>query len=652
MNGNESTSQKVLDALVGSAVLTVEQLGKAVEAARAEGRHPGELLVERGMISQEDIASVLEEQMGVPRVDLTSYTPEEEALRLVPAALAREKRLLPLFEIEGMLTVAIGDPVDVFALDRVAEDLGIEVEAVLADSADLLASIAQYYGEAEIAAETEAAEEVHAEPAEEAEGEPEEPEPVAEEAGPGPEEPAEHEEREVPLEEEAPPVAPIAEEGFEEAEYVVPVAPEPEGVAADETAAEAIPAETLEAVAEAERVEGAAGVDLDVLAVADDKRVGVLVSDIVSAAVKAGASNIQVLPYKDDFFLVFRVKGKLEKIASAPLSLQGALVQGIKHFARLSQVPPTQPALGRVRARYENREWAITVSAVPTVAGQRVVMTLRPADIEPRSLVDLGMNEAEQKALHAMVERGRGLLLVCAPVAGGRSQTYYSLLAHASEVGKTAYSVERSVAYELPAVAQVMVSPGSTPGPAAYIAAGLRQDVDVVAVDSLQSTEDVHLAVEATGRGKLVIATFAAGGIAAGVRRILDLGVEPHSLAAALTLAVGQRLVRTNCPNCSEDVRSPLNKAIPGFKADAVTKTGTGCPNCRKTGFAGVTGIFEVLPFSETVRAAVASGAGLEELEKVMLASGMRPLLKNGVAKVESGSVSVEELARVLRLGD
>lgn len=259
------------------------------------------------------------------------------------------------------------------------------------------------------------------------------------------------------------------------------------------------------------------------------------------------------------------------------------------------------------------------------------------------------MTATETRALHAMVERGRGLLLVCAPVAAGASTTYYALLAHAAAMGKTVYSVERSVEYEIPSVAQVMVNTASPVPTANYLAAGLRQDTDVIALDGIRTVEDAHLAVEAAGLGKLVIATYPAADISSGVRRMLDLGVEPHGLAAALTLGVGQRLVRVNCPNCSVESPGTLLARIPGVTAEVVNKTGTGCPNCGKSGFRGVTGIFEVLPFTEPVRAVVANGGSAAEIAAAADAAGMRPLTTSGLARVRSGEVSAEELDRVLR---
>ncbi len=616
-------SSRVLDSLVNAGLLTMDQLSSIDQQAESRGVSPGTVIIERGLVSASDVAAVLEHEMGVPRVDLSSYAPEDTALALVPADVARARNMLPLFDIEGMLTVAIGDAMDVFALDEVAVDVGAELEPVLADTASVAAAIDQYYGGA------------MATPASVPAGDFPPPPPIADavgEASGEPEEPvfAASDFFEVSADEPTPevPVAPVAE--------LEPLVAPPAS-------------ETIEQMVEAAVPEGRASIDLDVLAVADSRKIAVLVTEILESAVAKDASMIHLLPYKDDFFLVFRVKGGLEKVASAPLSMQGALVEAFKSFAKMSGVQASRPALARVRARIGDKDRVVTVSAVPTIAGQRLVISLAATRPEPRGLGELGMSETETRALHAMVERGRGLLLVCAPVAAGASTTYYALLAHAAAVGKTVYSVERSVEYEIPAVAQVMVNTASPVPAANYLAAGLRQDTDVIAVDGLRSVEDVHLAVEAAGLGKLVIATFAAADISSGARRMLDLGVEPHGLAAALTLGVGQRLVRVNCPNCSVETPGKVLDRIPGATSDIVNKSGTGCPNCGKTGFRGAVGIFEVLPFTETVRAAVANGRTAAEIAAAADAAGMRPLSTSGLARVRSGEVSAEELDRVLR---
>lgn len=593
-------SQRVLDALVAAGAATAEQVSSArLEAG--DDSAAGRLLLERGLVTGEQLGLILEDELGFPRVDLESYAPDDDALAVVPGAVARAYRVLPMFEIEGMLTVALGDPADVFLLDAVGDQLDVGMDAVLADGEGVRSAIAQYYGEESVAPAIEA----------------------------------------LPDDLEI-----SAADFFDVGEDAPVVIEAPSDAVAAET--EAV-SQTVEEVVEAAASSGGTRIDLDVLAVADERKVAVLVSDILDAAVQRGAGRIHLLPYKNDFFLVFRIKGRLEKIASAPLSMQQPLIDGFKAYAKLTGIAANRPAVGRVHSEIGGKSLVLTTSSVPTIAGQRLVVSIAPAKPQPRGLEEIGMNEAEAKALYAMVERGRGLLLVAAPVSGGRSTTYYALLQHAAQVGKTVYSVERSIDYEIPAVAQVLVSPGQPVGVANYLAAGLRQDTDVVAIDSLTGAEDAHLAIEAAGTGKLVIATYAAGDIVSAVGRLLAAGVEPVSLAGALTLGVAGRLVRTNCPNCSSEDRDPLAELIPGAEKGMVSKSGSGCPNCGKTGFAGVTGVYEVLPFTEPVRAVISRGGSVEQIEAAARNAGMRQMIASGLGKVRDGLVSPEELNRVIR---
>lgn len=654
MADSGSITDRVLETLVSAGLLTSEQVSTLKEDASGKGVSAGVVLAERGFVKPVDLASALEEEMGVPQVDLASYAPEDDALALVPAEIARQYRLLPLFEIEGMLTVVIGDAFDVFVLDAVAEQIGLELEPVLADSASVLGAVAQYYG-GTAAPTPPPAPEPQPAPAAPAPAPVPTPEPAVA-SGPAP----------------TPVVAPApesADDAVPEPEPALEISPEDlvfdaadlfeapaEGSAAQpieapepESAPAPVAEPTIAEMVQTEIAEDTPTVDLDVLAVADSGKVAVLVSDILEKAVRRGSNRIHLLPYKDDFYLVFRTKGKLEKVGSAPMSMQSALVEGLKSYARLSSVPTNTPALGRLKTRIADKELVLTVSAVPTVAGQRLVVQLAAVKPKPRAVPELGMNEAEARALQAMVERGRGMLLLCAPVAGGRSTTYYALLDHAAQVGKTVYSLERSVEYEIPAVAQVMINPGSPVGAASYFAAGMRQDTDVMALDEVESVEEVHLAIEAAGLGKLVIVTFAAGDIVSGVRRMLDLGAEPHSLAAALTLAVGQRLVRMNCPDCTIEKTDSIAAKIPGAAKGVRGQAGLGCDNCGGTGFRGATGIFEVLPFTEAVRSRIARAGSAEEIAAAAHKAGMRPLTASGLAKVGDGTVSAEELNRVLR---
>jgi general secretion pathway protein E len=673
MTMSEATSiaGRVLEALVSAGFISAEQAASTRDTAQSDAE-AGRSLISLGLVTSAQVGTVLEDEMGTPRVDLASYAPDDDALARVSAEIARGHRVLPLFEIEGMLTVAIGAPEDVFELDAVAEELAIELEPVLADAPAVLSAIQQHYGGEPVSpagAETPA--ETPAEPASSATAEPAPELPDAEPdfdfAGqsaevqpfevsfaPVSEPPGVSEDTGVffdgvPVVSDAEDLEISANDFFDVGEEIPAVLEAPQDVREELHVADETPAnQTVEDVVTATSEVGSS-IDLDVLAVADDRKLPVLITDILEQAVARGANRIHLLPYKNDFFLVFRIQGRLEKIASAPLSMQGPLIEGFKHYAKLGAVPADLPALGRLHADIGGKSLVLTVSSVPTVAGQRLVVSIAPARPEPRDFLELGMSEAEARALQAMVERGRGILLVAAPVAGGRSSTYYALLAHAAAAGKTVYSVERAIEYEIPAVAQVLVNPGSSVGAASYFAAGMRQDTDMLAIDSMQTVEDVHLAIEAAGLGKLVIATFAGADIVTAVRRMLDLGAEPVSLASALTLGIGQRVARKNCPGCSADEKNPLTAKIPGAEKNMTTRKGAGCPNCGKSGFSGATGIFEVLPFTESVRAQIAQDATAEQLAVAAKAAGMRPMIASGLAKVRDGVVSADELDRVLR---
>ncbi len=393
-------------------------------------------------------------------------------------------------------------------------------------------------------------------------------------------------------------------------------------------------------------------IDLDVLAVADPARMALLVTEILEQAVRLGATKIHILPYRDDFFVVFRVDGRLRQVGAAPLSLQDALVEGVRNFMRLPAPGLGQPSVGRLHAEIAGAEVTLTLSAVKTISGHRLVVSIDQGELAPRPIAELGVGEQEQRALEALIERGAGLLLVVSPVGEGASETYYSVLAHAAAVGRTSYSVERSVGYEIAAAAQVPVPPGSPVAPVAFLSAGLRQDTDVMGADPLESREDVRLAIEATAHGKLMVATFAASSAASGVRRLLDLGVEPTSLASSLTMIVAQRLVRTVCPSCATDDDGDLAARLPGNESGMRGKIGSGCSACHDSGHGGVAGLFEATSVGDELQVAIEREGSAEEIESAALASGMRSFAAAGLDALQNGSVSAAELDRVLRFAE
>ena len=364
-------------------------------------------------------------------------------------------------------------------------------------------------------------------------------------------------------------------------------------------------AHTMEEVAAADVAAGGGRIDLDVLAVADSRKVAVLVADILEDAAARGASRIHLLPYKDDFFLVYRIDGRLEKVATRAALDAGRARRRVQELRE-----------ARLGARRRCRRSAASTPASATrtpCSPSRPCRRSRASASSSRSRRSAsGAARARRPRHDARRRRARctrwssaaAASCCCArpsPPGGARPTTRCST--HAATAGKTVYSVERSVEYEIPAVAQVHGEPGlARRGRGATSPPDCGRTPTSSPIDGLQTAEEIHLAVEAAGLGKLVIATFAAGDIVSGVRRMLDLGAEPVSLAAALTLGVGQRLVRTNCPNCTRRAaQSARGAGSPACRRTSSSRRAPAARTARKTGFRGMTGIFEVLPFTEPV---------------------------------------------------
>lgn len=577
-------TRRLCDAVVETGLVTPGRLAEAQVAASSSGRHLGAVLSQAGLLTSQQAALVLERDLGIPRVDLSSYAPEPAALALVPAEYAMTNNVLPLFEIDGVLTVALGDPFDVFALGALASEAGIDLEPVLAARGDVQAAVAHYYGGGS----------AHR---------------AGEKGGAETEVPTSDDDAEMP-------------------------GPEPE-------ADEAPPSAEFDV---------SAPIDLDVLAVADTARAAQLAGNILEHAAAAGADAVHLVPYKDDFFLAYRVAGTLENVASAPLALEGPLVDAFRSLGHLPAVTPPVAQLGRTGLRIAERDITLTTSVLPTVSGQRMVLVLDRAGVAVPTFSSLGMPAAEAKAAEVLLERGQGLLVLFAPAGHRVSDTYYAALSHAADAGRTIVSIERAIDHELPAVAQVLSDPGSATGAAGILSAALAQDTDIVALQGLSTPEEMRLVVEAAVTGHLVVATVEAADIAHGVRHLFELGAEPHGLASALTIAMAQRTVRTNCDRCTVETERARHDRPAWLPSDAAPKSGTGCLTCESTGYGEPVVLFETLAFTQALSALVATRPSASALAAAAAGAGMRTLLDAGIEAVRSGSVSVNELARVLHL--
>jgi general secretion pathway protein E len=373
-----------------------------------------------------------------------------------------------------------------------------------------------------------------------------------------------------------------------------------------------------------------------------------LVTEILERAVYLGATKIHVIPGGSDFTVAFRIAGELVPLASAPISLEPSLVEGVRTFMGLPKPALGQPSVGRLHFEVAGVGVTFSLSAIKALSGWHMVVSVGPGESVPAPLSELGFGEPDLRTLKEIIARRSGLLLIAAPAGEGASDTYYSALSEAISAGRTAFSIEQSIARAVPGAAQVAVAPGSPAAASAYISAALGQDTDVIAIDPVETLTDMRLALEAAAAGKLVVVTFAASSAATAVQRTLRMGVDSASLASALAAIVAQRVVSTVCGACAASDESGVALHLAGNVTGERGRVGAGCSACHDAGNAGRTHLFEVVRATDSVRAAIEAEATAVEFAAVVSAEGMTSFQTDALAKLSAGIVSGSELNRVL----
>ena len=372
---------------------------------------------------------------------------------------------------------------------------------------------------------------------------------------------------------------------------------------------------------------------------------------LVREAHAAEASDIHLESHRDGLRARFRIDGVLQDVPSPPRGLEAAVVSRIKLLAELDIAERRAPQDGRIRIRLEERELDLRVSTVPTLYGESVVLRLLDRGGRPVALEDLGMDAEVLETFRRLAERPHGILLATGPTGSGKTTTLYAAMGLRRATAEKIVTVEDPVEYHLGGVTQVPINTkaGMTFGSA--LRSILRQDPDVLMVGEMRDRETAQIAVQASMTGHLVFSTLHTNDAASAVARLVDLGIEPYMIAAALEGVLAQRLVRRVCPDCRERYR-PDPQLVALLALEPVGRVtlmrGRGCQTCRDTGYRGRTGIFELLALTEPLKRAILDGVGTAELRERASAEGMTTLRGDGWRKVRAGITTLEEVLRVV----
>jgi type IV pilus assembly protein PilB len=375
-----------------------------------------------------------------------------------------------------------------------------------------------------------------------------------------------------------------------------------------------------------------------------------LVNYLIMQSLRQGASDIHIEPARHHTIVRLRVDGQLREVLRPRRDLHPAIVSRIKVIAKLDIAEHRLPQDGRVHVVVEGREIDLRVSVLPTVLGEKVVIRVLDRRQLTFDLDKLGFPDEMLAQFKRLVARPYGLLLATGPTGSGKTTTLYSAIELIKSVHRNIVTVEDPVEYQLELVNQVLVDEASSLTFPVALRSILRQDPDVIMVGEIRDPETANVAVQSALTGHLVLSTLHTNDSAGAVTRLLDMGVAPYKLAAALIGVVAQRLVRNVCPACKTTYYPPaeLLESI-RYQGDHRRSflRGRGCEQCHDTGFQGRTGIYELLACDQQMRRLICQDADLSRIHERQRAKGARTLLDEGIRLAENGRTSLDEVIRV-----
>jgi general secretion pathway protein E len=384
---------------------------------------------------------------------------------------------------------------------------------------------------------------------------------------------------------------------------------------------------------------------------ADDQHVVHIVDWLLQYAFEQRASDIHLEPRRETSLVRFRIDGVMHKVFELPTLVMLAVTSRIKILGRMDLAEKRRPQDGRIKTRSPGgREVEMRLSTMPTAFGEKVVMRIFDPDVVVRSFGQLGFTAGEEKFWKDLIERPNGIVLVTGPTGSGKTTTLYTTLKYLAKPELNVCTVEDPIEMVAPELNQMQVQHNIDLGFAEGVRTLLRQDPDIIMVGEIRDLETAQMAIQASLTGHLVLSTLHTNDAPSAVQRLLDLGTPHYLIQATLAGIVAQRLVRTLCPHCkttTEKVDESKWRALTApWNVPVPKKIGmpVGCLECRKTGYLGRLGIYEMLKLTGDVRKAIVRDADLDSLMAAAVKEGMKPLRISAAQHVARGLTTMEEV--------
>ena len=401
-----------------------------------------------------------------------------------------------------------------------------------------------------------------------------------------------------------------------------------------------------------EVVEGLGAQDLDAIdEAASGSPVINLVNSMIQRAVKEGASDVHIEPFRDKSRIRYRIDGVLYEVMTLRAELHPALISRLKVMANLDISERRLPQDGRVQVMTQGRAVDLRFSSLPGLHGEKVVLRILDKNQAILELDKLGMRKNNLHTYRRLLGYGFGLVLVTGPTGSGKTTSLYAALNHLKSLEKNIVTIEDPVEYQLDIINQNEVRANIGLTFAKILKHVLRQDPDIIMVGEIRERETAEIAVQSALTGHLVLSTLHTNDSMGAVTRMIDMGVEPYLLSSALIGVVAQRLVRTVCPSCKTSYVA-TTELVSQFGWDPAQKhrlaRGRGCSECYDSGYKGRIAIHETLSVTPDLQNLIISNPSRDQLSAYLQANDVELLFNDGLERVREQLTTPEEVARVI----
>ena len=555
---------RIGDLLVEKNMITETQLAHALQEQKLSGRKLGNQLVDLGYVDENALLNLLSAQLQIPFVELKQFRFDKNLVQTLPETSARRYRVMVLREDFDGLLLGMADPTDIFCLDELQRILQKNLKPAVVRESELLDILDIAYSRAsEIA--------------------------------------------------------------------------------------------TLAGELDEELQESAVDLDSFIADSADsDAPVVKLLQKIFEEALTNKASDIHIEPDEKVLRIRNRIDGELIEQVMNEKRIASALVVRIKLMASLDISEKRLPQDGRFNLKVKHHNIDVRLSTMPVQFGESVVMRLLDHTDGVRSLDSVGMPPNLVTRFRKIITRPHGLVLVTGPTGSGKTTTLYGALSELNKPQKKIITVEDPVEYRLPRISQVQLHEKIGLTLSSVLRAALRQDPDILLVGEIRDAESAEIALRASMTGHLVLSTLHTNDAISSALRLLDIGVDGYLVATALKAVVAQRLVRRICSSCVQNHTPDANEmqllaTISKGKdfRSASFKSGTGCPHCNNTGYRGRIGVFEMLELN----GALAEALRTEDINGFAQAAAATPNFKTlsqaALEYAEQGVTTLDEVMSI-----